>query len=265
MEDKVKVLVVDDDKRMVRTICDILKIKGFPVLAAYSGEEAVEQVKAMAPDCVLMDIKMPGIDGVEAFRMIKELAPDLPVLLMTAYASEEKILEAKRLGAYAILGKPIDFQSLLSFLSLLKREEFILVVDDDPQFCSTLKDILQMRNYQVETAAAAEQAFGHLNQQYALAVILDLKLGDTDGLALLQQIRQYYPSKPVVLVTGYREEMASSIERGMQIGAHCCFYKPFEVDDLLGILKEIRENKLRVMLTGNSKHREDTPWTAPAF
>ena len=133
MEEKVKVLVVDDDRRMVRTICDILKIKGFQVLAAYSGEEAVEQVKAMAPDCVMMDIKMPGIDGVEAFRMIKELIPDLQVVLMSAYAGEERMIEARRLGASAILAKPINFQPLLSYLSLFKKEEFILQADNARQ------------------------------------------------------------------------------------------------------------------------------------
>jgi len=261
MGETAKVLVVDDDRRMVRTICDILKIKGYHAMAAYSGEDAVEQVKSMQPDCVLMDIRMPGLDGVEAFRMIKELAPDLPVVLMSAFASEDRIIEASRLGAYSVLSKPIDIQSLLAFLSTLKKEKFILVVDDDPLFCHTLKGILQLKSYRVETAADAGQALQHMEQHYTLSVILDLKLGNADGLDLLQQIRQLYPSKPVVLVTGYREEMSSSVEKGLKIGAHCCFYKPFEVDGLLGTFKEIRKNKLRSLLTGNSVKKEDTSWT----
>ena len=59
---------MDDDRRMVKTICDVLKVKGYEAIEAYSGEEALKKVKADIPDCILMDIKMPGINGVEALQ-----------------------------------------------------------------------------------------------------------------------------------------------------------------------------------------------------
>lgn len=248
MKETVTILVVDDDRRMVKTICDILMIKGFRTESAYSGEEAVEKVKKASPDCVLMDLKMPGINGVEALNMIKALAPDIPVVLMSAYATEEQIQEARCSGAYNILSKPVDLQQLLLFLSILRREESILIVDDDPNFCRTLKDILQARGYQVETEALPEKVLGHLEDKYELAIVLDLKLGDADGLDTLKNIRARYPTKPVVLVTGYREEMVDSVEKGFQIGAHTCFYKPFEAETLLDAIKEIHHRKLRVLL-----------------
>ena len=239
------VLVVDDDRRMVRTICDILKVKGFVATAALNGEAAVEIVKAERPDCVLMDVKMPGIDGVEALRMMKELAPDLPVVLMSAFTTPEQAEEAKKQGVHAILTKPVDIQLLLSFLSLLRKEECILVVDDDPLFSKTLKDILQARNFQVETEDDPGKALALMERKYELAVVLDLKLGDSDGLALLRDIRLRYPNKPVVLVTGYGEEMASAIEKGLEIGAYTCLYKPLAMEELIGIIKEISRKKLR--------------------
>lgn len=70
-----KILVVDDDLRIVKTTCDILKIKGHEPIAANSGEEGVEKVKSDQPDCVLMDIKMSGISGVEAMKRMQEIAP----------------------------------------------------------------------------------------------------------------------------------------------------------------------------------------------
>jgi two-component system response regulator HydG len=233
---------------MVKTICDILKAKGFEAAPAFTGEEAVEMVKAEKPDCVLMDIKMPGIDGVAALRMMKEIAPDLPVVLMSAYATGDQAEDAKRQGAYSVLTKPIDIQQVLSFLSLLRREESILVVDDDPLFCKTLKDILQSRNYQVETEDDPEKVLGHMEQKYELVVVLDLKLGDADGLDILRDIRLRYPTKPVVLVTGYREEMAASIEKGLRIGAYTCLYKPLATEELIGIIEEISREKLRSFL-----------------
>jgi DNA-binding NtrC family response regulator len=248
MEGKIKVLVVDDDRRMVKTIGDILKIKGYEALAADTGEEAVEKVASERPDCVLMDVKMPGIDGVEALKMIKEVSPDLPVVLMSAYATEEQIAEAKREGAYTVLTKPIDIQMVLSFLSLIRREDSILVVDDDPEFCGMLRDILRKRDYKVETEVDPGKVLGHMEEDYKLVVLLDLKLGDTDGLEVLKNIRAKYPTKPVVLVTGYRIETSDLIHKGLQIGAYTCLYKPFETEQIIGLIAEIKKKKLGAVL-----------------
>ncbi|MDD5170037.1 MAG: response regulator, partial [Syntrophales bacterium] len=142
---KTKVLVVDDDRRMVKTIHDILTIKGYEIVEANSGEEAVEKVQSDMPDCILMDIRMEGLSGIETMKIIKEKAPHLPVILMSAYAYDEQVLEAKQLGAWAVLDKPIEIQAVLSFLSILRKEKSILIVDDDPRFCRSLQDILQAR------------------------------------------------------------------------------------------------------------------------
>lgn len=248
MNEKLKVLVVDDDRRMVKTICDILQVKGFEAVPAYSGEEAVDKAAGNGFGCVLIDIKMPGIDGVQALKMIRDAAPALPVLLMSAYATGEQAEEARRQGAYAVLTKPINLQGVLSFLSLLRKEESILVVDDDPMFCKTFKDILQARGYRVVTEADGGKVLRHMEENYKLLVILDLKLGNANGVGILKDIREKYPSKPVVLVTGYRDEMNDSIAKGRQIGAYTCLYKPFESEVLIGIVEEISLKKLKAVL-----------------
>lgn len=246
-----KILVVDDDRRIVRTTCDILKIKGHEPVAAYSGEEGVTIVKADPPDCVLMDIKMPGINGVEALKQMKAIAPGLPVVLVSAYAADALLEEAKRAGAYAVLSKPLNFPLILSFLSLLRKEESVLVVDDDPVFCKTLKDILTLRGMHVETEGEPHHVLAHLDENYQLAVVvLDLKLGEVNGVDVLQEIRARYPGKPVVLVTGYRREMADSIEKAHLFGAYTCLYKPFELEELTRVFEEIRIGKLQSMLEG---------------
>lgn len=250
MGEQLKILVVDDDRRMVKTICDILLVKGFEAIPAYTGEEAVAKVTTERPGCVLTDIKMPGIDGVETLRAIREAAPDVPVLLMSAYATEEQEEEARRLGAYALLSKPLDIQGLLAFLALLRKEESVLVVDDDPLFCKTLKDILQAMGYRVETEEEAVNVLGHMEKNYKLAVLLDLKLGTAEGVSVLREIREKYPSKPVVLMTGYREEMGDAIEQGLRIGAYSCLYKPFEIEELVGTIEKISREKLRKALAG---------------
>ena len=246
-----KILVVDDDLRIVKTTCDILRIKGHDVIAAHSGEEGVEKVGKDRPDCVLMDIKMPGISGVKAMKRMREIAPSLPIVLVSAYATDELMAEAKEAGAYAILSKPLNFPMILSFLALLRKEESILVVDDDPNFCKTLKDILTLRGFRMSTESDPGKVLNHLEDEYKLAIVLDLKLGAVNGTEVLQAVRARYPTKPVVLVTGYRREMGDSIEKGWTIGAYTCLYKPLEMDDLFQVIEDIRIKKLQNLLASS--------------
>lgn len=248
MTEKTRILVVDDDRRIVRTTSDILRLNGYDVATAFSGEEAVARVKAEVPDCVLMDLTMPGIDGVDALKRIREAAPDVPVVLMSAYATDEQVREAKRFGAATVLTKPIDIQQVLSFFSLLRREDTIMVVDDDPSFSLTLNDMLESSGFRVVIEKDPAKVLFHMEQRYHLVVILNLKLGGYDGLEILRSVRSRYPGKPVVLVTGYRQEMAASIEQGIQIGAYTCLYKPFATDELLGVIAEISRKKLNNVL-----------------
>lgn len=108
-------LVVDDDLGMVATLSDILQASGYSVETATDGLEATEWVRAheRAPDCILMDIRMPGVNGVDAFREIKRLAPECRVIFMTAYSNSGLVDEARDEGAVDVLPKPLDLERLL--------------------------------------------------------------------------------------------------------------------------------------------------------
>jgi two-component system, NtrC family, response regulator HydG len=110
------VLVVDDDVGMVDTLVDILSARRYRVGTAYSGEAAVAMVRQMAYDAVLMDIQMPGLNGVEALRQIKGLAPKLSVIMMTAFTRDELVEEARQATAVTVLPKPLDMDSVLTLL-----------------------------------------------------------------------------------------------------------------------------------------------------
>jgi DNA-binding NtrC family response regulator len=117
MNEQAKVLIVDDDQGMVDTLADILGEAGFRVGKAEDGYKAVELVKDNGIDMVLMDIRMPGMDGVETFRQLKEIKPDIKVIMMTAYAMDDLIEEARRLKAYVCLNKPLDMDNLISLVT----------------------------------------------------------------------------------------------------------------------------------------------------
>ena len=244
MSEMLHILVVDDDRRMARTLVDIFRIKGYEVEAAHSGTEALEKVKAGHFDCVLTDIRMLEMTGVEFYRSIKVKQPDLPVVLMTAYSTDELVGEGLKEGAVAALTKPLDINLLFNFFSSLRQERSIIIVDDDPMFAETLGDILRARGFAV-TYVSDPHDVAERARPNGQVMLLDMKLNDISGLEVLQEIKERHPRLPVVLVTGYREEMARAVEAALKIGAYTCMYKPFQIEKLLQVVTEIRRSELR--------------------
>jgi len=117
------VLIVDDDSGMAETLADILSVFGYAVTTASSAVTAVRMVTQTRPDLVLMDVRMPGLSGVEALKTMKALAPQLAVIMMTAFARDDLAEEARRAAALAVLPKPLDMERLLALLTQVARSE----------------------------------------------------------------------------------------------------------------------------------------------
>jgi len=109
------VLIVDDDV-MIQNYFE-RALQEYTVIKTSSGEEALKIVEKDKPDLVLLDIRMPGIDGVETLKRIKKINSRLPVIMLSAYGTLQTNLEAARLGAYTSLAKPFDAQEMKSIIS----------------------------------------------------------------------------------------------------------------------------------------------------
>ena len=116
-----RILVVDDEVNMRTTLADILAYEGFDVATAESGERAVKLCRREAFDTVLMDVRMPGIDGIEATRRIRRMRPDARVIMMSAYSVEQLVEAELRQGIVAFLRKPLDAERLLELLRTADR------------------------------------------------------------------------------------------------------------------------------------------------
>ena len=254
MNERTQILIVDDDGRMGRTLADILRVKGYVAETARSGPEALEKVKARAFDCVLTDLKMPGMNGLELHKALRALQPALPVVLMTAYATDALISAGQEQGVIAMLSKPLDLNALLSFFSTLRDEQTIVIVDDDPEFCQTLEAILRARGYHTLAVTDPRLWPGLPGSQTAngakiQVVLVDVKLHETAGLDVLKRIRAQCPDLPVVVVAAYREEMAAVIEAAQPLNVYAYLYEPVNIEALLQILAEVRQTALRGALS----------------
>ncbi len=116
MADPRSILIVDDNEGLSRTMSFVLRRRGFETATARDGREAVTRALAEKFDVILMDIRMPELNGVEAYRQIKKSRPDATVLMMTAYALDELIEQALAEGARGVVQKPLDMDQVLLLL-----------------------------------------------------------------------------------------------------------------------------------------------------
>jgi DNA-binding response OmpR family regulator len=122
---KGKILVVDDEETTRRSLADILRLEGAHVKTAAGGEIAVEALEQEIFDLVLLDLKMPGMDGLDVLRIANKIAPDTQVILLTAHGSLESAIAALRLGAHDYLLKPASPTQILRSVNsgLTRRTE----------------------------------------------------------------------------------------------------------------------------------------------
>lgn len=236
---KGRALIVDDDRGMVATLADILELDGWTAERAHSGEEALERARRQLPDVVVMDIKMGGMNSVETLRALRRLAPDLKVVLMTAFSAAELLEEAVEAGAVTVLPKPLRPNALTELLAtLVNRPPRVLVVDDDPDFLTTLSDAVEQAGYEVVRAASLDEAVDRLAAHEVRVILLDMILPGSDPHETVVAIREASPSAAFIFFSGYEQvlERANRTFEGEWVRA--CLHKPFPIERLLEALRD---------------------------
>jgi DNA-binding NtrC family response regulator len=114
MMSKVKVLLVDDEVEFASTLAERLQIRGYEAKAVFCAESALDMVRSEPPDVVLLDLKMPGMNGVEVLRTIKKLSPSCQVILLTGHGSEQSAAEWAADGAADYAIKPSEIETLVA-------------------------------------------------------------------------------------------------------------------------------------------------------
>jgi two-component system response regulator HydG len=111
-----RIFVIDDDKEHAESLADILEMRGYEVDVAHSGEAALARARETGFDIALMDVKLPGINGVETYREFRRLHPQARVMMMTGFSVGALVAEAIDQGALGVLHKPFSPQALLEFV-----------------------------------------------------------------------------------------------------------------------------------------------------
>lgn len=235
MKEQPNVLVVDDNSDLLDTFSLILKRRGYNVDTAKEGYTAVDKFKKQRFDVILMDVVMPGMNGVETFRKIAEINPGAKVILMTAFYDENELKGALKEGVYEAVYKPVDIGQLMTLIKEAVDCKPILIVDDDADFCRTMATGLELNGYKSCYATSGIEAVRLAESNEFEAAFIDMKMPGMDGLETCLRLKEVDRDLFTVVMTGYRDETQEKINKA---NAAACLYKPFDINDVLEFIKK---------------------------
>jgi CheY-like chemotaxis protein len=230
---------------MTETVSDILQEMNFHVEIANNGFEAIERIKTSAFDLVLMDMKMPGINGAETFREIKKIQPEIIVMFMTAQSIEQVLGEILEEGAYGVMYKPIDPEKLVEFIEKTKSGALILFVDVDLRETRKLIETLKAIGYRVLETNNGDEAIKLVQNMNFDMVFIDVIMPVINGLETYNVLREIKPDIKIIMMINYREGIENLIRQNIFGNVYTCIYKPFDVKEVMQLLKQVMLEKIK--------------------
>lgn len=243
MATQFSVLVVDDQPSMTSTLSDILDDEGYHVEVAHSGEEALEMCHEQQFDIVLMDVRMPGLNGNDTFRLIKTFSRATSVILMSAYSIVNMKREALQDGAVAVLQKPLDIEQVLTLIRQCKRPPLLLFMRDRAQR-EHYEKFLKDNRYRSYSAGSVHEALELAGQIRFNTVIFDqFTVADKSGL--FGKVKKFTPT-PACIVSCEAATSLDIDDIDMEY-THSC--EPGDIEGLLEILQRIEQQHRSELLS----------------
>jgi DNA-binding response OmpR family regulator len=249
-----KILVIDDE----RMVCDLLRAVlsryGHEVLTAFDGRNGLALFEQHRPRFTLLDLRMPGMDGIEVLTRIRALDPKASVIVLTGAGSADLENQARQMGVTDFLSKGLSLDVLVQAMERVMQQPVkppaspsqsadtqkapahsqeagsILVVDDEPQIRDLLRKFLSARGYQVRVATDGQQALALVDQKSPDIIVLDVNMPGMNGIEVLKRLRAKNYAGGVMFLTSSQDEML--LQEGLELGSVDILGKPVDLERL---------------------------------
>lgn len=260
MTKKLSVLIVDDHPGMCSTLKDILESEGHKVITVQSGLDAINICKKQQFNVILMDIRMPDLNGVETYMRIKDDTMGARVILMSAFSVDELKQEALEAGAIAFLQKPLDIEKTLQLIRQIEYPPALVVMENKKELEKQIAK-LNEQNYRVYTTDTAEEALSLASQIRFNLIMIDGRLQSMSSLEMYLALKKVTPTSVTIMLSENDKNFLRQAKEAVKKNAYSFLEKPMEPDKLLSILENHKRQQISHLLEklGESYER-NTRW-----
>lgn len=232
--------VVDDDECIRRTTKLLIESFGLRAAIFESAESYLNSSELGETACLVVDIKMPGMDGLELQSRLAAAGCNVPVVFITAYDDEESRGRAMQAGAVAFLGKPFSDEQLLESIRSALQDESrfpkqILIVDDDESIRRTTQLLIESFGFRAGVFESAEEVLKSGDLDRTSCLIVDVQMPGIDGLQLQSQLAAMGRGIPIIFITAHDSKEIR--RRAIRAGAVAFLGKPFTDEQLLQTIR----------------------------
>lgn len=239
-----KILVADDES-MVRQLCyDLFSKEGHQVITVGRGDQVLEMIRTQKPDLVLLDISIPGEQGLSLLeRMNREAGKKMAVVIFSGAVTPELEKQAMTLGAIDVIHKGLGIHELRDKVNKIlaakhlvfgeprdRSKDKILVVDDDDAVRGLLVTFLHKKGIRVIEANSGELALMLVEKERPNMILLDVTMPGMDGILTLKKIREIDPEVGIVMASAVQDEQIA--REATELGAYAYVLKPFDLQYL---------------------------------
>ncbi len=232
-----RILVVDDEEGLRQSLAANLELEGYEVVEACDGLQAIELVCEGHFDLVITDMRMPGIDGLDTFRELRKVRPEIAVVMMTAFTLEKLVADALSEGVYTVVTKPFDIERIITLIARALAR-CVLVIDDSPEQAASMVHALRSVGLRAEGVHDGASAIDVVGRDSVDVCVLDLVMPGMDGVQTFEEIRRLDGSIPVIAVSGH--SVPEMMHRLMSMGGYTCLRKPFDMRELVRAIARAR-------------------------
>ncbi len=252
-----RVLIVDDEIGICEHLQRELQKEDHEVEYTTSPVDVLRELEnakkgGNAYDLLLLDIKMPRVDGLTLLKRIKEAEPDLDAIIITGHGDEDKAIESIRLGAMDYLTKPISLEELDTAVFRVRErrvkgkkralEHSILIVDDEKELCERIRRELEKEGYKIATAYDGVEGLNYFKNKRVDLAIVDIKMPKMNGLEMLEKCKEINDNFISIIITGYGDHEKAI--KSLRLGVFNYLQKPLSLEELITSVKKGIEHLL---------------------
>lgn len=201
-----KVLVVDDEKVIRDFLSRLLTLEEVDVTTAESGTQAIKIVKNEKFDIIFLDVRMPGMDGVEAFKELRKITGDTKYVMMTGYPIDELLRKVEDENIEAFIKKPFEIDEIMTVLKEYSQQQYgekiqrVLIVEHTEKVSNLFRSLL--KTYETTIVATGREALDFVILKDFDLIFSDIMLNDMNGLELYTRIKEIKPDLNIILIMG---------------------------------------------------------------